>query len=536
MFRVPTTELFRQLGPLAVELGRSLMTFMLYTTRLLLLSVAVARLSVATTYYVDFSSGSDNNAGTSKSAPWQRVKGMVGCTSICNSTVLADGDAVVFKGGVTWTSVFQWAVVGGTSTVITYTTDHSWYSGTSWTQPVFDDQAAKPPGGPSGGMINVSASNVLLNDMQIQNCDYLSSAGQTIECVVVANASNVSITNCTFSTQSWISVYFIFTVAGSYSNFTFTGNDISHTSNAIWVASSSANTAIHTFNASNNVYHDFHDNMVAGTHGNGFHYFSGGNHSDSTQYMDGVTYCGNRSYGDFTSSGTFVSDVSGGAMTALFFTEGSASGVICNNDFSFSPAQGGLFRNLLDLTGGLNPHPVSLQVYNNSLVNVGINSMTSAIGVSYMVSGDSVVLQNNIASGMSICVYAEDAVSGAALSSDYNLWNCSSGTNRINTTYYNYSQWQALGYDPHPSPSILGLDPSWIAAPGNERLLSGSPAIGAGINLTSLGIAALNSDKAGVARPATGAWDIGAYQYVPTQFPRSRTRGGALLGGGAVIR
>jgi hypothetical protein len=32
------------------------------------------------------------------------------------------------------------------------------------------------------------------------------------------------------------------------------------------------------------------------------------------------------------------------------------------------------------------------------------------------------------------------------------------------------------------------------------------------VNLTNLGIAALNADKAGTPRPATGNWDIGAYQ------------------------
>jgi putative glycosyl hydrolase/HYDIN/CFA65/VesB family protein len=41
--------------------------------------------------------------------------------------------------------------------------------------------------------------------------------------------------------------------------------------------------------------------------------------------------------------------------------------------------------------------------------------------------------------------------------------------------------------------------------------LAGSPAIRAGINLTSLGITALNADKNGVARPATGNWTIGAF-------------------------
>lgn len=34
-----------------------------------------------------------------------------------------------------------------------------------------------------------------------------------------------------------------------------------------------------------------------------------------------------------------------------------------------------------------------------------------------------------------------------------------------------------------------------------------------GTNLRSLGIAALNLDIAGVARPASGAWDVGAFQF-----------------------
>jgi hypothetical protein len=42
-------------------------------------------------------------------------------------------------------------------------------------------------------------------------------------------------------------------------------------------------------------------------------------------------------------------------------------------------------------------------------------------------------------------------------------------------------------------------------------LQAGSPAIGAAVNLTSLGQVFLNSDKNGVARPSTGAWDVGAF-------------------------
>jgi len=45
-----------------------------------------------------------------------------------------------------------------------------------------------------------------------------------------------------------------------------------------------------------------------------------------------------------------------------------------------------------------------------------------------------------------------------------------------------------------------------IQSGGDYRPNAGSPLIGAGANLTSLGIGALNSDYAGSARPAVGAW------------------------------
>lgn len=54
------------------------------------------------------------------------------------------------------------------------------------------------------------------------------------------------------------------------------------------------------------------------------------------------------------------------------------------------------------------------------------------------------------------------------------------------------------------SSSSLNLD-------STGKPLAGSTAIGAAANLSTLGIAALNYDRNGVARPASGAWDAGAY-------------------------
>ncbi|MEO6965568.1 MAG: choice-of-anchor Q domain-containing protein [Acidobacteriaceae bacterium] len=48
---------------------------------------------------------------------------------------------------------------------------------------------------------------------------------------------------------------------------------------------------------------------------------------------------------------------------------------------------------------------------------------------------------------------------------------------------------------------------------------AGSPVIGAGTNLTSLGITALNVDAAGNARPSSGAWDMGAFSSGSVRTP-----------------
>lgn len=61
---------------------------------------------------------------------------------------------------------------------------------------------------------------------------------------------------------------------------------------------------------------------------------------------------------------------------------------------------------------------------------------------------------------------------------------------------------------------VDGKDPLFVAPTSSDfHLKSGSPAVGAGLNLTSLGSAALDADFDGKPRPASGAWDVGAYVH-----------------------
>lgn len=89
------------------------------------------------------------------------------------------------------------------------------------------------------------------------------------------------------------------------------------------------------------------------------------------------------------------------------------------------------------------------------------------------------------------------------------------------------ADWQAGGNDPH---SIYGIDP---LINGDGTLLIGSPALGAGTNLTAMAIA-LNLPDAtldinGNQRPPTGAWTIGAFQWT-NSFSVFVIQGGTMSG------
>lgn len=135
-------------------------------------------------------------------------------------------------------------------------------------------------------------------------------------------------------------------------------------------------------------------------------------------------------------------------------------------------------------------------VYNNTIVEQGG-------GFSLFVQAQSsFTSENNIFSGSGPAFGS----AGMVANSDYNVY--------YNTGSTLADIQAASGSDTH---SVVG-DPQLNT---NFTLQSGSAAIGAGANLTSLNIAALDADRAGTARPSTGAWDAGAYssggsQVAPT--------------------
>jgi hypothetical protein len=462
-----------------------------------------------TTRYVDFLSGSDANDGLTKATAWKRCKGMAGVTGAAAAASIIGGDTIVFKKGVTWTSSFPWNAVGGSSSMVTYTTEEGFGTGA---QPVFDYQGLAANGN-GNGILN-GASWTTLNDLKFVNASLAGSITQlnSVKALYYENTHDVAITNCTFSPECWIAIYFYF-AAGSYSNFTWTGNDFSHTGSAVWFATDQDAT-MHAIYYVGNTIHDFssqigNDGNIAhdGVHGDGFfHYFSTPN-TNANAYIDGMTFANNRAYGDFRRGYGNV-----GGMTAFFFTEGSCSVDIFNNDFSYDPAQSNMFESLITLGHSSNAHSATVRILNNSFAAIGTNAMSCGLLLQHWVG--TLVLKNNAIYSPLTVFWIFDAETTACLTSNKNLLTGTNGqighlNNAGDSLYKTYAQWQGLGFD---ADSIFGGDPGWVAAPGNERLSSGSsPAVSHGENLSSLGIALLNSDRDGVARGSS--WDIGAYQY-----------------------
>lgn len=115
---------------------------------ILLCCISVAGSAFATTRYIA-ANGSDSNDGASKTTPWLHAPGMSGCSSNCASYTPVAGDSFILRGGDTWhryssggtggTPVglpWSWTHSGNSSNAIYVGVDKTWYAGASWTRPV----------------------------------------------------------------------------------------------------------------------------------------------------------------------------------------------------------------------------------------------------------------------------------------------------------------------------------------------------------------------------------------------------------------
>ena len=120
--------------------------------------IPLSNLGITSCFYVSKSAGSDSNSGTSEISPWAHLPGMPSCTGTCASTSPASGEGFILRGGDTWTSSdlgISWNWSGTSSNNIYIGIDPSWYNSgvcASWCRPILHDS------GGTNNIINFSSS------------------------------------------------------------------------------------------------------------------------------------------------------------------------------------------------------------------------------------------------------------------------------------------------------------------------------------------------------------------------------------------
>ena len=235
--------------------------------------------------------------------------------------------------------------------------------------------------------------------------------------------------------------------------------------------------------------------------------------TNAVNWDDGVT-------DTFHHNGIFVFQGTGGAISNTLIYNNTISGDFGVNDTSyiFIDDNGGtitgtkVFNNLL-LNGSTTNGPANGFItalgtstgaaYNNTIFCNGVGQ--SAIKAS---GPGADTLENNIISTCPVGIYVNSGstIAGSNYNVIYDLTGGSSSMYYNGTNYSTVAAWTAgTGFDAN---SVTG-NPKLNT---DGTLQSGSSAIAAATNLTSLSITALNSDYAGNPRPSSGAWDVGAYE------------------------
>ena len=261
-------------------------------------------------------------------------------------------------------------------------------------------------------------------------------------------------------------------------------------------------------------------------HDNHFHDYANWDTTSNSFHHDGIhvwaNFTGSQVNGGSIYNNLFDGDV-GANVTGHVYLESvvsNAAGVHVSNVKVYNNVflPGATARNYRAIwfcgDGG---DPSGNSAYNN-FVNTGSNGYDAV----HSNGQTSVAVENNIVmsagNGSSDIVLTSGTTVGTV---DYNTYLSNTGGNTFvwqSSFIGSLATWQNLcSCDSHSQ--LVGS--AQINATSDGHLLSGSVAVGAGTNLTPLGITALDSDRSGVARPSSGPWDAGAYIFATRPAPPS---------------
>src|ERR1700678_793828 len=121
-------------------------------------SDTLASLGINSCYYIA-ANGSDSNAGTSETAPWQHAPGMPACSATCASVNPGAGTGFIFRGGDTWHvssgspstgGSWSWSGNGSSGSPVYLGVDFTWSSSSSFARPIINEDNPITNSEPSG--------------------------------------------------------------------------------------------------------------------------------------------------------------------------------------------------------------------------------------------------------------------------------------------------------------------------------------------------------------------------------------------------
>jgi len=285
-----------------------------------------------------------------------------------------------------------------------------------------------------------------------------------------------------------------FQYEGTTSNITISGNTIYNIDHGIALGGPESGATLSNVTISGNNIHDYSnwDTSNDEWHHDGVHIW--GYNDNGSDHISGITINNNKFGGCI-----------GQNVTAHVFIEQNAGGdtnvTVYNNSF-IDTCSGNENDGML----AVEDSAAAPLIYNNTFIGASTDTC-AGFGDG---SPSNITFVNNVVSGCGIFMYVPSPASFAAGGLHNNIYAACPGSNCF--AYHDgdtnaFSSWQsATGQDASPSAYVSTADLSAAGVPQ-----SGSPVIGAGVNLTSLSITALDSDITGAARPAVGAWTVGAY-------------------------
>lgn len=144
--------------------------------------------------------GNDANSGADAANAWAHLPGSAAVAGNASTQVPQAGDQYILRGGDTWDATnFQinWTWSGTALSPIYIGVDQTWYSGGSWTRPIFDCGliATCATAAYRGTMLVLAGSNLILDNIEFKGL-YVGASAPGEQHMIFMQNQNIEVKNC----------------------------------------------------------------------------------------------------------------------------------------------------------------------------------------------------------------------------------------------------------------------------------------------------------------------------------------------------